>query len=161
MQSYLYTAKEGESYKTISEKFGITLEEIKANNCTVKEDSALSAGSVVRLPIPGCPKGYFIKIKNGETLQSIAKEHNLKLYELLRANPYLNPRYLVCGQTIIIPSESESTPVNDSVDYYTVTHDYNIDDMIGRYRIKISELQRLNPGINVLNPKTGTVLRLK
>lgn len=46
-----------------------------------------------------------ISFKEGETLSSIARQYDIGYYELLEANPHLNPYYLKNGMQINIPTQ--------------------------------------------------------
>ncbi len=56
----------------------------------------------------GCPNRttpYIIQ--QGDTLYQIALKFSVPIYELLKANPYLNPYMLIVGQNICIPKTWE------------------------------------------------------
>ncbi|NLT96161.1 MAG: L,D-transpeptidase family protein [Clostridia bacterium] len=49
------------------------------------------------------PSERTYQVKPGDTLWSIAKKLNIPLNELIKANPYLNPKNLMVGQVINLP----------------------------------------------------------
>lgn len=52
---------------------------------------------------PVLPGSRTYVVKQGDTLWSIAAKYNIKLVDLLAANPHLNPDLIYPGQTIILP----------------------------------------------------------
>lgn len=53
--------------------------------------------------IIGAPQ--WIKIEPNQTLADIAREHHIGYYEILEANPQIDPLNLVLGASVLIPSE--------------------------------------------------------
>jgi len=69
---------------------------------------AASAGNPVRTPPggsgrPATRSGRTHLVQSGETLTAIAKKYGVKLDDLLRANPGLDPRKMRAGRTLSIP----------------------------------------------------------
>ncbi|HEV3410073.1 MAG TPA: LysM peptidoglycan-binding domain-containing protein [Chthoniobacterales bacterium] len=57
---------------------------------------------------PAAPSGNAHVVAKGETLTSIAKQHNVKVAELQKFNHIENDRALQIGQTIMIPPSGSS-----------------------------------------------------
>jgi len=49
------------------------------------------------------PSGKVHEVKQGETLEKIAKAHNISLADLMKANPQVEPTRLKIGQKISLP----------------------------------------------------------
>jgi len=49
-------------------------------------------------------------VVKGETLTSIAKQYNVSLTELMKANKGLDARKLQIGQSILLPASTQTTP---------------------------------------------------
>jgi L,D-transpeptidase ErfK/SrfK len=45
------------------------------------------------------------QVTQGETIASIARQYDLGYYELLQANPHVNPKSLIVGTQLVIPSQ--------------------------------------------------------
>lgn len=59
--------------------------------------------------------GYLYKVRDGDTIVSIARAHGIKLARLISANPFLaNPVELEVGEEICIPLDQENNHVIDA-----------------------------------------------
>ena len=110
-------------------------------------------------PVSYTHLGRFYVIARGETLAAIAKKFHITVDSLLQSNPYLNPNSYVWGQTIIVPADSE----HDSLDSrrYEFGKRENLYDVLRRFDMSITELRRLNPGVDLFNLKPGDLLYIK
>lgn len=54
--------------------------------------------------------GAWVTIQRGDTLGEIAQRFNIPLERLQRFNPEVNPRRLLVGQQLLIPSQQERAP---------------------------------------------------
>lgn len=54
-----------------------------------------------------CPPGFVrYRLKQGDTLHRLARIHSTTVYDILSANPEIDPDYLRVGQSICIPKKS-------------------------------------------------------
>ena len=60
---------------------------------------AVGVGLMVEPDVPG---GEFHVVKPGETLTSIAKEHNTTVKKLVEINQLTNPNHIIVGQVIFL-----------------------------------------------------------
>lgn len=95
------------------------------------------------------------KVKSGETLGSIATKYRTTVSELQRLNGLSSSRIYV-GQRIKVkataaPTTTTTTQSTDSGtrQYYTVRSGDTFGKIAQRYGKSISQLRRLNPGINI------------
>src|SRR5699024_6437751 len=91
-----------------------------------------------------CPSGseQYI-IKSGDTFYKIAREHNISLDSLLKANPGVDPDRLFIGQIICVPSSTSPRPPSHSCPTLRM-------GSRGQYVIELQELlvdAGFNPGL--------------
>lgn len=96
--------QQGQSAGDLQVKYDLSYYTLqKANNGTDLE--TLKAGDVVCVPsfnVP-CPLPEAVKLRSGETLESLALTYNLPISSLLRANPCLSPADFTEGAQIRLP----------------------------------------------------------
>lgn len=111
-ESNCYIVQGGDTPYTISKLYNISLDDLIESNPDLDPDHLLP-GQILTIPLAtqseDCPWGAaaYIVEKN-ETFYSIAKRHKMRLSELLKANPNINPDALLVGQSICIPMISAS-----------------------------------------------------
>lgn len=95
--------EEGDTVETLAADFGVSVEEILEMNPELGQGTVLP--TQVRIPyrVPPCPFGTFYVVRRGDTLFEIARIFNVPVAAILRANPYLNVRFLRPGTVICIP----------------------------------------------------------
>lgn len=90
-------------------------------------------------------------VKPGDTLNSIATSHELKLSQILRLNPQItNPDLIYPGQTIhllkVLPMSMFTVKPGDTL--YSILHPYNQDLMqYYEFTITMDEVLAYNPSI--------------
>jgi LysM repeat protein len=113
-----HVAEDKQTVYFLTQKYKITEKELYKYNPEL-EFSPLQAGQLVKIPkTPNAPVGSekfkpierYVEYKVGkkETKYSIAKENNITVDELIRANPILNSEDLQKGQVLQIPVKSET-----------------------------------------------------
>lgn len=97
-----YTVKDGDTLARIAEKYGVSIDTIKWSN-DIKRDS-LSIGQVLKIPPV---TGIVHKVREGETVQSIAKKYKTESQKIVNFpfNDFadLDTFALNVGQTLIVP----------------------------------------------------------
>lgn len=106
-----YTVQHGDTLSTIAQKFNISTDTIKwANNLS---DDTISSGDQLQIPPV---TGVVHKVKQGETIYSIAKEFgaNPQAIAEFPGNDFANPETLslVEGQNLIVPDGKMPTASN-------------------------------------------------
>ncbi|KAM3414515.1 hypothetical protein BST61_g9674 [Cercospora zeina] len=94
-----YTVQAGDTFWSISQKLGISVDALQAANAGVAAGS-LQVGQVLNLPGSGTTK---YTIVSGDTLWSIAQKNGISVDALQAANPGIDPNTLQVGQVINIP----------------------------------------------------------
>ena len=98
----------GETLYSLARRYGVTVDDIIAANAVLTD--GLKAGQRIKIPVKPAdekeqPKSHVHKVVRGETLYSLAKQHNLTVEELREANPHVK-KGLKAGQLIEIPIKS-------------------------------------------------------
>jgi len=92
-----YTIVKGDTFTSIAEKYGLTVDAIKKENPGV-EPTKLRIGQMIKLPSGGKPTTHTI-IK-GDTYTSIAKKYGLTIDSLKKLNPDVDPNKLQIGHVL-------------------------------------------------------------
>jgi len=106
-------------------------------------------------------------LREGDTLESIAKKRSLTVQEILGMNPDVNPDAVVEGKTILLPSGTLSSRDKEILDgigtgyrVYPVRKGENLEDIITKRKITKEEMEALNPGVNLNTLKENQLLKL-
>ena len=144
-----YTAQSGDTYASLSEKFGVSEKALVKMN----GDSPVKCGRRLNIPSQtgGCACGIFYAIKKGDTLYRIAKRRNVSIEELLAANPFLNPAYYVPGQVIVLPAVSNKP----GPERYTLGQKERLRDVLIKFDMDITAFCEINPGADPMHLKEG------
>ncbi|MFO7255074.1 MAG: LysM peptidoglycan-binding domain-containing protein [Bacillota bacterium] len=107
---FLYTIRAGDTFFSLAQRFGVTVDELIDANPGVDPD-ALRIGQEICIPTeppgPECPGGTLYTIRSGDTLFSLANRFNTTVDAILEANPLItDPDNLRVGQIICIPGAS-------------------------------------------------------
>lgn len=112
------------------------------------------------------------KVRSGETLGSIATKYSTSVTEIMNLNG-LRSTNIYVGQRLKVnsseatPSDSESTtptptPTNEvTKKYYSVRAGDTFSKIAQRHGKSISQLQRLNPGVNINRLSVGQRIRVR
>jgi len=109
----VYTVNEGDTLHSIAEKYDLPVSLLMRVNGI---DNPYNLRIGTRLCIPGtedqlpqasaserCQQTHVVSA--GDTLYLIAKKHGIKLDNLMRANPNIDPYNMLIGTELCIPSE--------------------------------------------------------
>ena len=113
-----YIVKPGDTWNLVAQRLGIsTAELIRANPQAVRSNGWLWVGD--RLTVPAAPppttppppaKGYWYRVKPGDTWNTVSRATGVPVRTLWQANPTLINRlyWLYIGQQVWIPAASPS-----------------------------------------------------
>ena len=128
----IYQVKKGDTLYSIANKYGITLQELKAINDL--NNDVLSIGQLLKVP-SGLSLANSYTVDTGDTLYSIAKKFNTTVPKLKEANNLVS-NMLSIGQKLIIPLIEDTTYVVKKGDtLYSIARNFNI---------TVDELKKLN-----------------
>lgn len=148
-----YYAELGDTFSSVAQKFSVSEKELKELN----DMPAVVQGSKVKIPCKGggCGRGAFYTIRRGETLYRIAKRNKISMEILLKSNPFLNPKYYMPGQVIVLPYAKQMLA------YYTLGRNERLADVLKHYDMDISTFCSLNPGTDPTGLRGGQRVRVR
>lgn len=101
----IHVVQSGETIKSISEQYKIPVDRLIIENGITNPDN-LAIGQTIVIIQPE----ILYTIQAGDSLESIARQHNVSPMEILRNNPYLSDRqYIYAGETIVIKYQTNKT----------------------------------------------------
>lgn len=113
----------------------------------------LSDDDLRRRPV-GC-RGYVHVIEAGDTLYKLAKRYDVRLFDIMRLNPYVNVYNLQIGDEICIPTMPPSPEKT-----YVVNEGDSIDDVLRAFGVGFDALAKWNPILLEVELPQGLVLKM-
>lgn len=107
--SIVYVVRAGDTFFSIAQRFGVTVQALIAANPGVDPEALLVGQQIcipaqVQPPPTGCPAGTTpYTIRAGDTFFALARRFNTTVEAIQAANPGVNPNNLQIGQVICIP----------------------------------------------------------
>lgn len=131
----IYVVKAGDSLYSIANKFGMTVDNLKAlNNLT---NNLLSIGQPLKITsVPNSNDNVYV-VKSGDSLYSIAKNYGVTVDALKSANNKTS-NLLAIGEKLVIPGVSSSNS------YYTVKAGDTLYGIARLYNTTVDKLKALN-----------------
>ena len=119
-----YTVKTGDSLRSISKEFGISINEIKEANSLTK--TILQPNQVLTIPAksstvsttgpkPEVKRSVYYTIKNGDTLSTIARKTGVPAKQIMALNT-IHPKSLRIGRKLVLAKStqlSENEPIDE------------------------------------------------
>lgn len=106
-------------------------------------------------------------LRKGDTLDSIAGKRDLNVKTILAINPDLGSKEILEGQTILLPADKLSKRDKEILSgigphhrLYPVRGGETLNDIISKRNITQSEIESLNPGIDLKQLKANQLLKL-
>ncbi len=134
-----YTVKAGDTLYGIANKYGISVDELKAANNL--SSNTLTIGTVLVIPTveePETPDENIYIVKAGDTLYSIANKYGMTVNELKDLNG-LTSNTLSIGQQLVVSEGNAAT-----LDTYTVKAGDTLYSIANKYGLTVNELKQLN-----------------
>ncbi len=98
-----YRVQDGDTLIGIAQRAGVSVQQIRALNASLKKSSVVKVGRVISIPNRRVAARKY-HVRSGENLTSIAHSFGMSAGELLRANPeYRGNRSVWAGAIITIP----------------------------------------------------------
>lgn len=106
---------------------------------------------------PVC-RGQIHVVREGDTLYKLAKQYDVRLFDIMRLNPYVNVYNLQIGDEICIPTISAEDARQEKT--YVVTEGDTISDVLGAFGVDFETLARWNPAMYAIQLTEGMVIKL-
>lgn len=111
----IYTVREEEDLLSITNRLGITPDEIRRIN-GLPENYEVAPGEQLIVPtVTASPFDNYV-IKKGDTLYAIAKQYNISSNEIARLNGLDPDEYLYPDQQLLVPREGVTFYITDEGD---------------------------------------------
>lgn len=104
-------------------------------------------------PAMGC-RGYVHVIEEGDTLYKLAKKYDVRLFDIMRLNPYVNVYNLQIGDEICIPT---MPPQTDKT--YVVNEGDTVGQVLRSLDTDFNTLAKRNPVLLEVELPEGLILR--
>ena len=168
---FVHIVKKGETLYGLSKTYGVSQEDIIANNPQVR--AGLKLGQEIVIPQPSVKESaneqlnmegnvLYHTIKQGETLYRLSNNYNISIENILKLNPGVSPENFKIGTVIKIvanapKTEKRETTVTVMESYIAETGD-NLKKIAKRTGVDIDDLEDANP--NVGKVKTGMTIQI-
>jgi g-D-glutamyl-meso-diaminopimelate peptidase len=106
--------QKGDTLYRIARRYGISLTALKSANPQLQNENLIMPGQVIYIPVR--PASVYV-IQPGDTFYEISRKFNIRLADLLAANPGVNPQQLQIGQQIFLPVSRGNEIVDTQTDY--------------------------------------------
>ena len=100
-------------------------------------------------------RGYVHVIEDGYTLYKLARKYDVKLFDIMRLNPYVNVYNLQIGDEICIPT----MPARPEK-MYVVNENDTFADVIKAFGVPVDVLIKNNPALLDIELPEGLILKM-
>ena len=100
-------------------------------------------------------RGYVHVIEDGDTLYKLARKYDVKLFDIMRLNPYVNVYNLQIGDEICIPT----MPARPEK-MYVVNENDTFADVIKAFGVPVDVLIKNNPALLDIELPEGLILKM-
>lgn len=145
--SNYYTVKKGDSLWSIANKYGLTVNELKALNNLTSNTINVGQNLLVKVEEEIIPDEYLVyTVKNGDTLYKIANQYNTTVSVLMNINN-LNNSNLTINQQLLIPkydeNEKEKEIENNGIEYIVKSGD-TLYKIANTYNVTVNQIKDAN-----------------
>ncbi|MBD5781592.1 LysM peptidoglycan-binding domain-containing protein [Pelagicoccus sp. NFK12] len=162
----VHSVRKGETLTEIALAYKVSVQAIKdANN--LSNANAITVGQKLNIPA-AAPQYTEYKIRNGDNLSDIAKEHGVSLRALTALNAIGNANRIRVGQIIKIPLEGDAAttassaaaaPAQTYIEYKVRSGD-SLSDIATKYGVSLNTLTNLNSIRRANRIKIGQVIKI-
>ena len=147
----IYIVARGDTLKSLAARFQSTVENIMANNPSIKSANLIYEGQRLNIyavapgttpPPPPPASGQTYYAKKGDTLRIIAARFGTTVDAILKVNSIPNPNVIYVGQAITIPA---------GVSTYAVQKGDTLRIIANKFGTTVDALLALNPKITNAN----------
>ena len=137
-----YIVKKGDSLWSISNKYGLSVDELKDLNNLSSNNLSVGQKLLIKDTSSSDDLGIYYTVKAGDTLYGIANEYGLSVDELKSMNGLSNNNLSV-GQKLLVSGTGEVVVGND-YDTYVVKSGDNLYAIARKYGISVDKLKDIN-----------------
>lgn len=137
-----YIVKKGDSLWSISNKYGLSVNELKDLNNLSSNNLSVGQKLLIKDTSSSDDLGIYYTVKAGDTLYGIANEYGLSVDELKSMNGLSNNNLSV-GQKLLVSGTGEVVVGND-YDTYVVKSGDNLYAIARKYGISVDKLKDIN-----------------
>lgn len=137
-----YIVKKGDSLWSISNKYGLSVDELKDLNNLSSNNLSVGQKLLIKDTSSSDDLGIYYTVKAGDTLYGIANEYGLSVDELKSMNDLSNNNLSV-GQKLLVSGTGEVVVGND-YDTYVVKSGDNLYAIARKYGISVDKLKNIN-----------------
>ena len=137
-----YIVKKGDSLWSISNKYGLSVDELKDLNNLSSNNLSVGQKLLIKDTSGSDDLGIYYTVKAGDTLYGIANEYGLSVDELKSMNGLSNNNLSV-GQKLLVSGTGEVVVGND-YDTYVVKSGDNLYAIARKYGISVDKLKDIN-----------------
>lgn len=137
----IYIVKSGDTLYSVARTYGVSVDDLLSYNNL--SSTNLSIGQQLLIPVEKESNYTTYRVKAGDSLYSIAREYKISVDELKKANN-LSINLLSVGQTLIIPTASQTTPDTNGTTTYTVQSGDSLYSIARRYDTTIDQIKKMN-----------------
>ncbi len=146
-----YVVRPDDTLYKLAQKFETSIPAIVSANPFINP-RFLMIGQELCIPsqpiFPSCPEGNYYRIKERDTLYSIAQTYNISLDDLIEANPRITPTRLRIGQIICIPLAVPPITCPPDSTSYIIKEGDTFFSLSKIFNVTVEEIQEANPSIN-------------
>lgn len=147
----IYTIMSGDTWNSISDKYGTTVGILKQINGIIADNEVI-AGRQIVVPILKQQPYQYYTVKKGDNMYDIAKYYDIDYNLLLQLNGLDDGDYIYPNQTIMLPKKG--------IDIYLTMENDTLDYVLNKKRVTIDELMSENENI-YLRPDQILIFREK
>ncbi|MDA2497109.1 phage tail tip lysozyme [Bacillus cereus] len=159
-----YKVKKGDSLWDISQKYHVSVDDIKKVNPGIDEKN-LPVGKELKIPNTGGsanipPQMQTYEVKKGDTLYKLHQRFNVSVDDIKKVNPGIDEKNLPVGKELKIPNTGGSANIPPQMQTYEVKKGDTLYKLHQRFNVSVDDIKKVNPGIDEMNLPVGKIINI-
>lgn len=146
-----WTVSAGDTLSAIAARTGVGVDELRTWNGLSSDRLVVDQALRLTPPADAPPTGPTYQVKAGDTLSAIAESLDMHLADLVHLNPGLHPDRIREGQVLRVGSAQRRVR-------HRVAAGENLSVIAARFRTRVSEIVRANPGLSPDRVRAGQLI---